>query len=874
VYPLGAGKWTIGSSARCHIQLPAAESRPIHCLVALDAGAVTATRWAAGVLLNDREFAKQSLRQGDRLSIGAWELRWEADDFEKVVDLVDCGLSSQPATPVRPAAESAVTSATIETRLPESPASTGMSPRTPALRPAAKTVMVASRKTDPFHELLGPTSLAALPAVAPVAAPPHASLAFQDRLVLDLWAANFAARTRVKSLTTRAREARARACELAAAAAELESKIAASRSAADAHSNEQKSQIETLRAQLQRAIAERDGVAAELESLRSARPRTAPPDPRLQMLADACEVAEAESLRLREQLAESEQQIAALQTQIADVEVARGEVASGAADQKSQLDAIGEQLKQAISERDEVAAELETLRTARPRTAPPDPRLQTLADACAAAESESLRLREHLAASEQQIIELQSQIAEVEAGRPDADAQSAVSAKQQAQWEAERDAIEEDRRTVAEEVARLTDEVRASELHIERLEEQAAAAEAARAEIEQQLADQQRQQAQWLAECRTLQNNHADEVAEIAAERDALQRRLDEQAQASAPVETAWPLYVDRSAVDSPRDAAAEAPTSYANVWRGTPADAAVEGVAAEPAAFESAFAGEIEPTIADDAAELPPPSQTLTHSPPSPSPVEPAAPEQPFAPTSFIDKYRHLLEDDGSPEPSPRLSRPLLDDEYLSPSKFPDAPSSGRDDESDEALEAYMSNLMRRVRTPGAPASQAASTLDLGMSRGDEYVGPTASQELEQAESTAAAMPVELDANGMVRTVRKQPPAAANLSALRELANNSARMAIAQHRQRRHTESTVTKGLIFSVAAIAAAYLMLTAPGVESPWFWGGCVALVAAGGAAAQLITQFWSRFADVRLEKKSAPKSSVAVEIPAAVDAEPVA
>src|SRR5690606_7944680 len=72
--PLAADKLTIGSSPRCQVRLPAAEAQPLQCLLTLEAGAATVTRWAAGVLLNGREFTKAPISSGDRLAIGEWEI--------------------------------------------------------------------------------------------------------------------------------------------------------------------------------------------------------------------------------------------------------------------------------------------------------------------------------------------------------------------------------------------------------------------------------------------------------------------------------------------------------------------------------------------------------------------------------------------------------------------------------------------------------------------------------------------------------------------------------------------------------------------------------------------------------------------------------
>jgi hypothetical protein len=267
-------------------------------------------------------------------------------------------------------------------------------------------------------------------------------------------------------------------------------------------------------------------------------------------------------------------------------------------------------------------------------------------------------------------------------------------------------------------------------------------------------------------------------------------------------------------------------------------------------------------------------PEEEATEDPVSPSPAaepaaaapnvpawaavsEPATADAPSpgtgaAPKSFIDKYRHLLEDDGAeplPEPSPRLSRPILDDEYLSPSQ---ASASSGEEDSDEALEAYMSNMMRRVRATGPPSIATTHAFEVVVE--GEGEGPTDGTASD--DRSTGALEMEIDANGMERLVRK-PSVATNLAALRDLANVSARTAIAKHRKRRHVEATLTRGVVAVGALGASAYLLQRAPGVDSWWFWGGSGSLLLAGTAAAQLLGQFWHAIADSRRYAKEVVK-----------------
>ena len=256
--PLSDGKFTIGSSARCHVQLPAAEAQPLHCLLSLEHGAAVATRWAAGVLVNGREFSKQTLTAGDRLSIGPWDIEWEPAAVRTNGDR-PCARATngahaleretidwkQPAVekPLANGSSAKLTPPLVQEISPphvapsigpeadSTPTTSAPIPTTPNLRPAAKTMLVSSRLTESFEDLLGPArpASAELPALVDSAPAPEtasardpAAAAFEDRLVLELWTAGSAARRRVRSLIQATRSARTRVAELTAAVAALE----------------------------------------------------------------------------------------------------------------------------------------------------------------------------------------------------------------------------------------------------------------------------------------------------------------------------------------------------------------------------------------------------------------------------------------------------------------------------------------------------------------------------------------------------------------------------------------------------------------------------------------------------------------------------
>jgi predicted nucleic acid-binding Zn-ribbon protein len=919
LFELSGGKCTIGSSPRCHVCLPAAEAQPLQCLLSLEAGAAFATKWASGVLLNGQSFAKAAFGAGDRLSIGPWEIEWdsretpsrkselratdllfteaprtsggatlpaattekqplrETVDFtpvERVLPKV-----AEPLTLVEPAsarlretidfppvatvetsrtplmAREMPTALAPTTHVAEAPLAVDAQPTPAPKRPAAKTMLIASRETDPFADLLGPGKpIVELPVAAPVEVRSFASSqTFEDRLVASLWTSNFAARKRAKNLAAATRKARGRVQELSAGVATLEEQLAAARSASESMRSssdaartanegeiaELRTKLESLRGELVQALEERDRAAADLAALQNARPRTAPPDPRLQTLADAVAKSEHEAADLRETLAACQEQIETLRAERSAAESALATAENAAAAAKAAQDAAEQ--------------------------------AQAAAEALAA---------KPIAADKEHHDTLTAELA------------------------AERADRERERKFADDEAARLREQLYACETQLETLRAQVAEVDAARDALGEQLAAVQQQQNDWLVQCKTLEEHRAAQLAEVTGERDELQRQLDElaarpaamisnsfgaPAAGSEPHAEASGWRAPSTDVASTQEYAEEfAPTPAVlsePIWRGW--DAALESAAESPQesgetdaaadaedytpfagayASESALAdegidreafdaeaGEIEPPedataeyatteeVADEV-DFALPAAAATS---SPEPT-PEAPAKDFAPTSFIDKYKHLLEDEGETPVWPSTKHQLLDEEHMSPSK--PTPTSSVEEDSDEALEAYMSNMMRRMRSGSAPSSHAMPTAPVAPPAPKlSPVEQLAAAAIAKAAAEKAEAEIELDDNGMLRMVRKPGMATADFAALRELANSTARTAIAEHRQRRHVESAVTKSIACAIASGASAYLMVTAPGIDSPWFWGGCVALVAAVGSAAQLGNIVWQKLRD---------------------------
>ncbi len=945
-------KCTIGSSSRCHVRLPASESQPLECLLSLETGAAIVTRWASGALLNGRPFAKQEFQAGDTLSIGPWEIEWEGraavprgpvagrrSTQRETIDFTPPAVepptqwlrTNEPFVPRQLAVESA----------PPSP-----TPIAPP-RPAAKTLLMASRQTDPFDEPLGPSSPTITAPTAPVALSNVSSQTFEDRLVAKLWTANFTSRRRAKAIASAARTARARADKLASAVTTAEQQLTTDRSANESATAALRLQLESLRSELNRAVAERDSVAVELEATRKAPRPTATPDPRLQILADAVVKAEREAADLRDALAVCNEQIDALRQQCDEAESAlaaavaaqslaeKGKSAAelqlaelqipaeerqrvavlAESDAREQQRLVADQ--EATELRDALAACNEQIKTLTKQCTAADAALSaaTAAQATAekarsnaerqlaelrtaaeeqehasllaerelherqrlAAQNEAAKLSEALAERNAELDALREQYAAAElalaaATAEDDDKQATSDFEQQlAELQAvadkqartavlaERTAREQERLLADQEAARLREQLYACETQIETLRSQLAEGDAARAELDDRLAETQQQQEQWLSQCQALESDHAEKYAEATAERDELRRQLDA-LESQSPVATPpaaaitpspfanWSTpTVESSEADAIEDEIDDAKPAS---WRGWD-NAGHTEVDADAVSDVNTYADPSDDEVLDlaDVSEAVQVEQAIAVTLPAAATSEPApapTPERvatPYSPPSFIDKYRHMLDDEGGAEPRLSDSRPILDEEHMSPLKA--ILSVGHDDDSDEALEAYMSNMMRRVRGDGSVASQGSSTLAFMPQHPADLSSEFA---LTPAIAEEAEPEIEVDANGMLRLVRKQH-AATDMTALRELANSSARTAIAHHHKRRHVQSALAKGVVFALASAASAYLMLTAKGVDSPWFWGGCVTLVMAVASAAQLAVLTVQRIAERR-------------------------
>jgi len=247
------------------------------------------------------------------------------------------------------------------------------------------------------------------------------------------------------------------------------------------------------------------------------------------------------------------------------------------------------------------------------------------------------------------------------------------------------------------------------------------------------------------------------------------------------------------------------------------------------------------------------------------------------FKPTSYIDQYSHLLEEGngqdselGEPSsPGPRHASPDLSlGNTLNETPCDDVPC---DESEDQALEAYMSNLMRRVRGESVSEEVAAPLLRAGRCASSiPAVDPVAAVDIVAERLAKCDISLELESQGPIdldelKRASRKPPLKADLSAMRELANRSARQAIAKHRKRRHLEMALGKFIICAIATGTAIYMSQSSKTYQSPGFiasWAAVVVAVLWGG-----------KFLNVCLEtiREGSIKKRIPAEIP--VEQEPL-
>lgn len=221
-------------------------------------------------------------------------------------------------------------------------------------------------------------------------------------------------------------------------------------------------------------------------------------------------------------------------------------------------------------------------------------------------------------------------------------------------------------------------------------------------------------------------------------------------------------------------------------------------------------------PTLEEQAKETPPPISTDWFAADTPAAEEEVAEEaepqpQPHVePESFIEKYGHLIPDEEE------AVEPVAEYEAVSEPEPVDEPNAAEDDSIDD----YMHRLMQRVR--GEEPSQEEI-------RGDEV---KQAEPLPIAEAPGEPAPAAEPIQCLSELTRSAAPEAnADMDALRQLANQSARSAIqvANNQQGRENATLHLMGSV--IGLVFGAITSITA---ESPFgvpFIGGLIAVVGCG-------------------------------------------
>jgi hypothetical protein len=156
------------------------------------------------------------------------------------------------------------------------------------------------------------------------------------------------------------------------------------------------------------------------------------------------------------------------------------------------------------------------------------------------------------------------------------------------------------------------------------------------------------------------------------------------------------------------------------------------------------------------------------------------------------------------------------------------------------------MANMMRRVRGDAMTTVSAGPALEERESPAEAEA--TTIVESPHPDPIDDQPEILVDENGLLRLARK-PQASTDMTALRELANTSARTAIAHHRQQRRKESAVSKAIICVMALAASVFALVTVRDFRNEWFWIACGTLGMAALMAAQLAALAWQRRGDRR-------------------------
>lgn len=285
---------------------------------------------------------------------------------------------------------------------------------------------------------------------------------------------------------------------------------------------------------------------------------------------------------------------------------------------------------------------------------------------------------------------------------------------------------------------------------------------------------------------------------------------------------------IDESAFDTPEPEASEAIVEAATPEPEVEPNDLFTSTLSTPEASASE-----NPVPENPAAETESPSQvslTATQEASEPTPEEPAKSGEP---TSFLERYAHLLPADdeepttseGFPQAAAAVSPPASQP-VPTPAAPTPAPVSNESSEED-SIDDYMAKLMQRVRGEDTPeedstsATQAPETTEVETPAIAQSAAP-------MPEPTAPVKPLE-----SLEELRggRAPEQARDMSALRALANDTARNAIGVAAKKSGREKTFAHLAASGIMVAVGAYLAASSTGLLSKQLGLGLALLVVSG-------------------------------------------
>ena len=215
-----------------------------------------------------------------------------------------------------------------------------------------------------------------------------------------------------------------------------------------------------------------------------------------------------------------------------------------------------------------------------------------------------------------------------------------------------------------------------------------------------------------------------------------------------------------------------------------------------------------------------------------SPAPdSQPSASDAQNDPVARLAELRHIAQAESagesiSPSPEATLSEPKLSSQPSPEERAPDATpmSLSSADVEEESVEDYMAKLLQRA----------------GGSANPETVRSVSKPSVRPAEPNKPEVPlglqgsIEPENSEPFEMKRRLPPEmSSDLTAMRELANQSARSAIDKHTRTRWVRAAVGKITVTLTAMLVGSYLMISSPHQHRIIFLGAAVAAV---------VTLFW--------------------------------